>query len=72
MLYILLALLIFGVLIFIHELGHFLVARLCGVEVLEFAIGMGPKLISWTSKKRGTKYSLRLLPSFFFVICMIR
>ena len=61
-LYILLALLIFGILIFIHELGHFLAARFCGVEILEFAIGMGPKLISWKSKKNGTRYSLRLFP----------
>lgn len=61
-LYILLALFIFGVLIFIHELGHFIAARLCGVEILEFAIGMGPKLISWKSKKNGTRYSLRLFP----------
>ena len=61
-LYILLALLMFGVLIFIHELGHFIAARLCGVEILEFAIGMGPKLISWKSKKNGTRYSLRLFP----------
>jgi len=66
-LYILLALLIFGILIFIHELGHFLVARMCGVEILEFAIGMGPKLFSWTSKKTGTKYALRLFPIGGFV-----
>ncbi len=57
----------FGVLIFIHELGHFIAARLCGVEILEFAIGMGPKLISWKSKKRGTRYSLRLFPIGGFV-----
>ncbi|MBQ7335029.1 MAG: RIP metalloprotease RseP [Clostridia bacterium] len=66
-LYILLALLIFGFLIFIHELGHFIVARLCGVKILEFAIGMGPKLVSWQSKKSGTKYALRLLPIGGFV-----
>lgn len=65
--YILLALLIFGILIFIHELGHFIMARLCGVEILEFAIGMGPKLFSWKSKKSGTRYSLRLLPIGGFV-----
>lgn len=65
--YILLALLIFGLLIFIHELGHFIVARLCGVKVLEFAIGMGPKLISWKGKKSGTKYALRLFPIGGFV-----
>ena len=66
-LYILLALVIFGVLIFIHELGHFVVARLCGVKILEFAIGMGPKLISHKSKKSGIIYSLRLVPLGGFV-----
>ena len=65
--YILLAILIFGFLIFIHELGHFLVARWCGVQVLEFAIGMGPKLISYKSKKSGTVYALRLIPLGGFV-----
>ena len=66
-LYILYAILIFGLLIFIHELGHFIVARLCGVKVLEFAIGMGPKLISWKGKKSGTRYALRLFPIGGFV-----
>ncbi len=61
-LYILLALLVFGVLIFVHELGHFLAARACGVGILEFAIGMGPKIFSKKSKKSGTVYSLRLFP----------
>lgn len=56
-----LALLMLGVLITVHEAGHFLAARLCGIEVQEFAMGMGPALISRTSKK-GTKFSLRLLP----------
>lgn len=60
--YILLAILIFGVLIFIHELGHFIVARLCGVKILEFSIGMGPKLFSHRGKKSGTAYSLRAFP----------
>ena len=59
---ILLALLVFGVLIFIHELGHFLAARACGVGILEFSIGMGPKLLSKKSQKTGTVYSLRLFP----------
>lgn len=54
--------LIFGLLIFIHELGHFLTARLFKVGVYEFSLGMGPALISHTSKKSGIKYSLRLLP----------
>ena len=59
-LYILLAILIFGFLIFIHELGHFLTAKLLGVRVNEFAINMGPKLFGW---KRGeTQYSFRLIP----------
>ena len=61
LLYILLAILIFGVLIGIHELGHFLAARACGVRVLEFAMGMGPAL--WQKKsRRGTVISLRALP----------
>ncbi len=51
---------IFGLVIFIHELGHFLSAKACGVKVNEFALGMGPKLISFGKKE--TKYSLRLLP----------
>lgn len=66
-LYILLAILIFGLLIFIHELGHFLVARACGVKILEFAIGMGPRLFSYRSKKSGTVYAFRLLPIGGFV-----
>lgn len=59
---ILLAIFIFGFLIFIHELGHFLAARAFGVTVLEFSIGMGPKLLSRRSKKTGTLYSIRLFP----------
>jgi len=66
-LYILIALLFFGILIFIHEGGHFLFARLCGVDVKEFSIGMGPKLITKTSKKSGTRYGLRALPIGGFV-----
>ncbi len=54
------AILIFGVIIFVHEFGHFIAAKLCGIRVLKFAIGMGPKLIG---KQVGeTEYSLRLLP----------
>ena len=59
--HVLLALLMLGVLITVHEAGHFFAARLCGIEVQEFAMGMGPALISKTNKK-GTKFSLRLLP----------
>ncbi len=67
MLYFILIILVFGVLIFIHELGHFLAARACGVAVKEFAVGMGPTIFSWESKKYGTKYGLRLLPIGGFV-----
>ena len=42
--YILIAILIFGVLIIIHELGHFAAAKACGVRVEEFAVGMGPAI----------------------------
>ena len=65
--YYVLAILIFGFLIFIHELGHYATARLFGVTVNEFAIGMGPKLLSRVSKKTGIRYSLRLLPFGGFV-----
>ena len=60
--YFVIVLFVLGILIFIHELGHFLTARACGVTVKEFAIGMGPKIFSWTSKKYNTKYALRLFP----------
>ena len=59
-LYILLAILIFGVLIAIHEFGHFATAKLCGVRVDEFAIGMGPAL--WKKQKGETLYALRAVP----------
>ena len=59
---ILIALLIFSLMIFLHELGHFVAARCCHVTVEEFAIGMGPKLLSHKSKKSGTVYSWRLFP----------
>ncbi len=58
----LLTILIFGVLIFIHEFGHFISARAFGVKVNEFAIGMGPKIFAKKSKKSGTLYTLRLFP----------
>ena len=60
MVYILAAILVFGVLIAVHELGHFMAAKACGVRVNEFSIGMGPVL--WKKQKGETQYSLRLLP----------
>ncbi len=59
-LYIIAALLLFGILIAVHELGHFLAAKACGVRVNEFAIGMGPTL--WQKQKGETQYSLRAFP----------
>lgn len=58
--YILVAILIFGVLIAVHELGHFVAAKLCGVRVNEFSIGMGPAI--WSKTKGETQYSFRALP----------
>lgn len=58
--YILLAIIAFSVLIADHELGHFLVAKACGVKVNEFSLGMGPQLLKRQGKE--TLYSLRLLP----------
>lgn len=62
---IIIAILFFGLIIFFHELGHFLTAKWMGIRVNEFAIGMGPKLI----KKQGkeTLYSLRAFPFGGFV-----
>jgi regulator of sigma E protease len=57
---ILIAILLFGFMIFIHEFGHFFTAKLCGIRVNEFAIGMGPTLFHIQGKE--TRYSLRLLP----------
>jgi regulator of sigma E protease len=54
------AILAFGVLIIVHELGHFTLAKLNGVRVEEFSIGMGPKIFSKQGKE--TKYSLGLFP----------
>ena len=54
-----------GFLIFIHELGHFTVAKLCKVKVNEFAIGFGPTI--WKKQGKETKYALRLIPLGGFV-----
>ena len=59
-LYILIAILLFGVLIIVHELGHFAVAKACGVRVDEFAVGMGPAIFK--KQKGETTYSLRCIP----------
>ncbi len=54
------AILMFGILITVHEFGHYIVARLCGIHVLDFAIGFGPSI--WEKKKNGTTYALRMIP----------
>lgn len=60
MVYIIAAIFIFGVLIAVHELGHFLAAKACGVRVNEFSIGMGPALFH--RQKGETEYAIRILP----------
>ena len=57
---IVLTVLMFGFLIFIHEFGHFIAAKVSGVKVNEFSVGMGPAV--WSTEKKGTKYALRILP----------
>ena len=54
------AVIIFSVVILIHELGHFLLAKKNHIEVLEFSLGMGPRIIS--TVKGGTRYSVKLFP----------
>ena len=56
------AIFVLGPLIALHEWGHYIVARLCGVKVLTYSIGFGPKLFGWTSKKSGIDYRISALP----------
>lgn len=58
---IVIALIIFSVLVLIHEFGHFIVAKKNGVVVNEFSIGMGPRILSRVAKS-GTRYSVKILP----------
>ncbi len=57
---IILFIIVFSVIVVAHELGHFLLAKANGITVVEFSVGMGPKLLHFS--KGGTEYSLRLLP----------
>jgi regulator of sigma E protease len=61
-LYILLAIVMLGVLITVHEFGHFIAARMTGVAVKEYSVGLGPKLWQRKSKKHDTLFSLRPIP----------
>lgn len=63
--YLVFAILAFGLIILVHELGHFIAAKLSGVKVVEFSIGMGPQLFSFDNGE--TAYSIRALPIGGFV-----
>ena len=58
---------ILGVIILIHEFGHFIFAKRAGIYVYEFSIGMGPRIFKWTRKNDETEYSVRLIPIGGFV-----
>lgn len=62
-LFVLAAILMLGVMVTVHEAGHFFAARLTGIPVKEYAIGFGPKLLSWKSKKHETRFFLRAIPA---------
>ncbi len=62
MITLLILIIILGILIFVHEFGHFIVAKKAGVFVEEFALGMGPQIFKWKRKNDPTTYSIRLLP----------
>ena len=57
---VILFIIIFGIVVLSHEFGHFLLAKLNGIHVVEFSVGMGPTILSFTKKE--TKYALKLLP----------
>ena len=59
-LYVLLAILMLGVIVTVHEFGHYVVGRLCGIGIVEFSVGFGPRLFGW--ERKGIKYSLRCIP----------
>lgn len=60
LLFILLALLILSVIVTVHEFGHYLLGRSLGIGIVEFSVGMGPKIVSW--KKKDIQYSVRWIP----------
>ena len=68
MLTVIVSVLVFGFLIFIHEFGHYISARIFNVTIEEFSIGMGPRLVSWVSKKTNIRYSIALIPIGGFVM----
>ncbi len=58
---------ILGVIVTVHEFGHFIFAKMFGIYVYEFSIGFGPKIIKWQGKNKETSYSIRLIPLGGFV-----
>lgn len=62
MLTLLLFLLILGLIVFIHEFGHFIMAKKAGIHVFEFSLGFGPKLFSFRRKNDETEYMVKLIP----------
>lgn len=67
MLWIILGILLFLFLVLIHELGHFIVAKKTGVQVLEFGMGIPPKIATLWTDKSGTEYTLNAIPLWWFV-----
>lgn len=59
--------LILGIIVFVHEFGHFLFAKRAGIYVYEFSLGMGPQIFKWKRKNDETMYSIRLFPIGGFV-----
>ncbi len=60
LLYIFIAIIMLGFIVTVHEFGHYLVGRLCGIGIVEFSVGFGPKIFGF--KKSGIAYSLRIIP----------
>ncbi len=60
LIYILVAIVILGLIVLAHELGHYVAGRLCGIGVVEFSVGFGPKIFGW--KRKDIQYSLRAIP----------
>ena len=58
----LILIIILGIIVSIHEFGHFITAKKSGVYVYEFSIGFGPRLFKFTRKNDVTEYSIRAIP----------
>lgn len=53
---------VISIIVFVHEFGHYIVARLCGVRIEVFSIGFGKEIYGWTSRKTGTRWKISVLP----------